>query len=203
MPAGGLPGAGRRSKLPGMATAAAAVQITAEDYRQMPLGPPYFQLVEGGLYMSPSPDFFHQDVTGNLFARLREHVERAGAGVVQIAPSDVELDAVNVVQPDVYFVSRARRRIITRQGVRGAPDLVVEVLSPRTAALDLGAKLKAYARAGVAEGWFVDRSKRRVLVYRFAAEATRPAAELRAKDSLTTPLLPGFALPVRDVFRRQ
>lgn len=153
--------------------------------------------------MSPSPDFFHQDVTGNLFALLRDHVSRTGAGVVQIAPSDVELDEVNVVQPDVYFVSRARRRIITRQGVTGAPDLVVEVLSPRTAGLDLGAKLKAYARAGVAEAWFVDRAKRRMLVYRFAEDAAKPAAELRAKDTLTTPLLPGFALTVKEVFRRQ
>jgi Uma2 family endonuclease len=186
-----------------MATAAAAVQITAEDYRQMPLGPPYFQLVEGGLYLSPSPDFFHQGVAFRLARKLAEFVENHGLGTVQIAPSDVELDEVNVVQPDVYFVSRARRRIITRQGVTGAPDLVVEVLSPRTAALDLGAKLKAYARAGVTEAWFVDRTKRRVLVYRFAEDATKPAAELRTKDTLTTPLLPGFALPVKEVFRRQ
>lgn len=198
-----MPAAGRRFKLPGMATAAAAVQITAEDYRQMPLGPPYFQLVDGGLFMSPSPDFFHQDTAGNLFVRLRDHVSRNRAGVVQIAPSDVELDDVNVVQPDMYFVSRARRRIITRQGVRGAPDLVVEVLSPRTAGLDLGAKLKAYARAGVIEAWYVDRARRRVLVYRFAEAGAQPVAELRPQDTLTTPRLPGFALPVREIFRRQ
>lgn len=153
--------------------------------------------------MSPSPDFFHQNVAFRVARKLAEFVENHGLGTVVIAPSDVELDDVNVVQPDVYFVSRARRRIITRQGVTGAPDLVVEVLSPRTAGLDLGAKLKAYARAGVVEAWFVDRAKKRVLVYRFAEDAAKPAAELRTKDTLTTALLPGFSLPVKEVFRRQ
>lgn len=95
----------------------------------MPEGPPYFQLVEGKLFMTPSPEFYHQSVAFNLAYRLRRFLESNPLGKITIAPSDVQLDFVNVHQPDVYFISNERLNILTKQGPVGAPDLVVEVLS--------------------------------------------------------------------------
>ena len=70
---------------------AAEVLITAEDYRAMPEGPPYYQLIDGELIMSPSPSPYHQDIAGNVFVLLREHVRRQALGFVYIAPMDVYL----------------------------------------------------------------------------------------------------------------
>src|SRR5213075_1732346 len=109
--------------------------LTVRDFRQLPEGPPYYQLVEGELYMAPSPDRLHQDILGNLHFILRSHLEAHPLGSIHIAPSDVQLTELNIYQPDLYYVSRARRAILTHQGARGAPDLIVEILSPKTAKL--------------------------------------------------------------------
>ena len=85
--------------------------LTVRDYRQLPEGPPYYQLIEGDLYMAPSPDRFHQDILGNLYFILRSYLENHPLGSVHLAPSDVQLTDLNVYQPDLYYVSRTRRAI--------------------------------------------------------------------------------------------
>jgi Uma2 family endonuclease len=89
--------------------------LTVHDYRELPEGPPYYQLVEGDLYMAPSPELFHQDVLGNVFFIIRSYLEKHPIGTVHIAPSDVQLSDLNVYQPDVYFVSKSRKSIRTRR----------------------------------------------------------------------------------------
>lgn len=174
--------------------------LTANDYREMPEGPPYFQLIEGKLYMSPSPEFFHQTVALNVAYHLRRFLNRHPLGKVAIAPSDVQLDFVNVHQPDVYFVSKERLGIIQKHGPVGAPDLVVEVLSRGTARLDRGPKLRVYARSGVRELWLVDTDKKQVAVYRFGKSIEEPVAVLAGRQKLATPLLPGLVLPLPKIF---
>jgi Uma2 family endonuclease len=103
-----------------------------------------------------SPVFAHQIATTRLTVLLDRVARDAHAGVVCVSPIDVVLDRDNaiVVQPDIVFVSRARRTII-RDRVEGAPDLVVEVISASTARRDRGAKLRLYQRYGVRECWLV------------------------------------------------
>src|SRR5262245_9987884 len=120
---------------------------------ELPEGPPYYQLIEGDLYMAPSPDLFHQDIAGNIYHLVRFYLAKCRAGSVYIAPCDVQLTELNVYQPDVFFVANSRKHIMTKHGAKGAPNLVVEVLSPKTARLDKGAKRVVYARAGVEEMW--------------------------------------------------
>jgi Uma2 family endonuclease len=174
--------------------------ITAPDYFAMPAGPPYFQLVEGKLFMTPSPAFYHQSVAFNIAYGLRRFLEENPMGRTAIAPSDVQLDFVNVHQPDVYFISNERLNILTKQGPVGAPDLVVEVLSRSTARLDKGPKLRVYARSGVKELWLVDKEKKEVAVYRFAENISEPVTTVRGRQKLTTPLLPGLKLALAKVF---
>ncbi|HYT59340.1 MAG TPA: Uma2 family endonuclease, partial [Haliangiales bacterium] len=98
--------------------------MTVHDYRELPEGPPYSQLIEGDLVMSPSPDLFHQDILLSLARIIGNYLETNPLGKVAIAPSDVCLTDLNVYQPDFYFVSNARKSILTEQGAEGAPDLV-------------------------------------------------------------------------------
>lgn len=176
------------------------ILITARDYFQMPEGPPYFQLVQGFLYMAPSPDYYHQDIIGNLHYLLRRHLADHPTGKVMLSPSDVELSKFDVYQPDLYYVSHERRRIFTKQGAKGAPDLVVEVLSRGTARLDKGPKKQVYAQAGVDELWFVDKDKREVSVFRLPESLTKPKAVFGERDVLTSALFPGLKLRLAEVF---
>ncbi len=178
------------------------ILITAADYRQLPEGPPYFQLIEGKLYMSPSPDFWHQSVSLNVAVLLRNYVKRNPVGRVCAAPSDVELDFANIYQPDVYFIANDRLHILSKQGPVGAPNLVVEVLSRSTARLDKGAKRRIYAQAGVEELWLVDKEKRVVTVYRFGKSVDELAGVYNMRQKFTSPLLPRLKVAVAEVFER-
>ncbi len=176
--------------------------LTAGDFRELSEGPPYYQLIEGDLYMSPSPNRAHQDILLQLALLIGSYLESHPNGTVHIAPSDVELSELNVYQPDLYYVSNERRRILTEQGATGAPDLVVEILSRKTARLDREVKRKIYARTGVAELWLVDPDRKRIEVYNLAESPDRPSDIYSGRRKISSPLLPGLEIPVAKVFKR-
>ncbi len=173
-------------------------RMTAREYFAMPEGPPYFQLVHGELFMSPSPIRQHQWISVRLASRIDEYLRAHPIGEVYTAPSDVEIDEENIFQPDIYFVSRERLGILNRQGAKGAPDLVIEILSPSTARLDREHKRAVYLHAGVRELWFVNVGKLQVEVYLRDHGSEHPAMILLTGDSLTTPLLPGLTIQVAE-----
>jgi Uma2 family endonuclease len=172
-----------------------------KDYRAMPDDTRY-QLVEGELHlMSPGPSLFHQDIVGNLYRRLWDNVQTRELGRVFIAPADVYLSEHDVVQPDVFFVATGNLSILAEGGAHGPPDLVVEVLSPGSAALEK-TKVHVYARHGVKEQWLVDPILRQIHLYRFTENSTMPVQLIDEDESYTTPLLPELTIRVADVFRR-
>ena len=174
-------------------------RMTAREYFAMPEGPPYFQLVHGELFMSPSPVIRHQKVLLKTVRLIGNFLDAHPLGEIIVSPSDVELGDGEVYQPDLYYVSRERLGILNQQGAKGAPDLVVEILSPSTARLDREMKRTVYAEAGVREIWFVDLWNDRIEIHRFAAQAGAAAVTtLERRDVLTTPLFPGLAIPVAD-----
>ncbi|MDO8544268.1 MAG: Uma2 family endonuclease [Opitutaceae bacterium] len=178
-----------------------AEPLTVEDYRATPEGTRY-QLVEGDLYlMSPAPNRFHQIIVLNIAEMLRGFLRNFPIGEVYISPIDVFLDDNNVVQPDVAFVSNARLPILKDDGIHGAPDLVVEVLSPSTAALEK-TKLRVYARHGVKEHWLVDPTLRQIHVYEFAKHPTKAVRLIDEDESFTSECLPGLTIQAADFFRR-
>lgn len=177
-------------------------RMTAEEYYQLPEGPPHFQLIDGELFMSPSPHFFHQEIILNIAAPIREYLRKNPIGKVIVAPSDVEFDKDNVFQPDVFFIRTERLGIVDNHGAKGAPDLVVEVISGSTGRLDLGPKKMIYAQKGVLEYWVVLPETRTVEVYRLPSDPDRPAQTLAVGETLATPLLPGVELPLAEIFAR-
>ena len=126
------------------------------------------ELTYGIVREPPAPFFSHQQVVLTIVRRMADHAERAGLGIVAVAPLDVILDAERslIVQPDVMFVSSERKAIV-RDQIWGAPDLVVEVLSPGTAAHDRTEKLGWYRQYGVRECWLVDPAASRITVFDF------------------------------------
>ena len=129
----------------------------ADDYFQLP-DEPRCELLFGRLLVTPAPSFRHQEIVLALAVRLAAHARRVGARTAP-SPVDVELAPHSVLQPDIVYIGPERAGIV-KNHVAGAPDLVVEVLSPGTARRDLGEKLKLYAEAGVAEYWIVDPAAR-------------------------------------------
>jgi len=112
-------------------------------------------VIEGDLMMAPAPSISHQEALQNLFWIVGNHVRSGSFGKIYVAPVDVILSTQNVTQPNLLFIVKERLDIITDANVQGAPDLVVEILSPGTAEVDKTRKRDLYARFGVREYWLV------------------------------------------------
>jgi len=180
----------------------AAELLTVEDYRATPEGTRY-QLIEGELYaMSPSPKYTHQLIIWNLVGVFTRYLERHPVGRAFVAPFDVFLSENDVVQPDVFFVATAGLAAVQEDGIHGPPDLVIEILSPSTAQLDKKQKRRIYAKAGVKELWLVDPLLLQIQRYDFARDTAKPVDLIEENETFSTPLLPGLALAVAEIFKR-
>ncbi len=132
-----------------------------------------YELVSGELYdMSPSPSFKHQRLSGGFYWKIRNYIEeRGGPCIVLAAPMDVKLNDEDIVQPDIFVVCDPDK--MDEQKCNGAPDWVIEILSPSNSEHDTVEKLAMYSKAGVREYWIVDPMNEKVLVYPFEkAKAT-------------------------------
>lgn len=175
--------------------------FTAADYRSMPEDGKRYQLIEGELTMAPAPNTFHQIVQGNLFFILKSHLVQKPIGTLFCAPCDVYLDDQNVYQPDLLFVTRAHAEYIRDDGIQGAPDLVVEILSASTAALDR-CKRGHFATAGTIEFWQVDPALRQIQRFVFAENSAKPVALIDEPETFSSPLFPDLLIDTKDIFRR-
>lgn len=175
------------------------LKFTYADYAALPEGAKY-QLVGGDLVVSPSPNRRHQGICMDLALRLGNWVRARRLGVLYAGPTDVILSDEDTVRPDLLFVSNERKPRLAPEGIRGAPDLCVEVLSPHNHDLDCRVKRRLYARHGVTEYWIVDPDARTVEVWRLQEDAERPRAILREKDTLTSAMFPGLEVRLAELF---
>ena len=159
-----------------------------------------YELLNGELVMSPSPKEIHQYILGNLYLKLGASVRERSLGKVYFSPFDVVLSDTNVVQPDLLFVSNARAAIITADNVQGAPDLVVEVLSPATAERDGTLKLDLYAQYGVKEYWIVDPDAGTMTVLLRGESGFDVSGVYGKGQTMRSPMLEGFSVALEEVF---
>lgn len=181
-----------------------AVKLTYDDFVQFPDDGKRHELIDGEHYVTPSPNTKHQRVSMNLSYMIRAWLDAHPIGEVFHAPYDVVLSDVDVVEPDIVYVSNERAaQVVTPLHVRGVPELVVEIASKATRKRDETIKRRLYERAGVLEYWVVDPEIDVVRVSRQESDSfTRPTELSReAGDTLTTPLLPGLALPLARIFQ--
>ncbi len=177
-----------------------STKFTHADLLVMPNDGKRREIVDGEVIVTPSPKFSHQNILLNLAFALREYLREHPIGKVAVSPLDVILSDYDVLEPDLLFVLNEHRAIL-KDWVRGAPDLVIEILSATTAANDRGPKLKAYARFRVPEYWIVDPEKQTIEVYRLSQEGYQLVRAFHEPESLTSTLLPDFILPLSAVFQ--
>lgn len=175
-------------------------RLTYDEFRQLPDDGKRYELIRGEVHVSPSPKTNHQRTHSNLFISLGPHVKVNGLGELLSAPLDVRLSVDTAVQPDLIFVSNARAAIILENYIDGAPDLVVEILSPSTAAHDRATKLALYAEAGVPWIWFLDPQANTVEVLRHEGKKYFVDSILAGDQTLTSSLFPGWELPLNELF---
>lgn len=173
-------------------------KLTYADYEKMPTDGFRHEIIEGEEYMTPAPSLDHQTAVVNLSRILSNHVVSRKLGRVFVAPTDVLISEHDIVEPDVLFVSESRRSILTEKNIKGAPDLVIEVLSPSTAAEDRGPKLALYDRSGVREYWIVDLGGHTLELREFGSpRRTRVYNEGQSFESV---LLPGLTIQLAEIF---
>lgn len=175
------------------------IHLTADEYANLPESTALTQLLDGELIVNPSPTVSHQNAALAIAVLLRRRIP---AGRVNIAPNDVYLDDHNVVQPDVFWAGAegSRCQIGADDRWHGAPDLVVEVLSPSTAAHDRGDKFGLYRDHGVREYWIVEPEARFIEVFTLQDGDFVRHGLYEADAAFTSPLLGGDAIPVAPLF---
>ena len=178
------------------------VLFTRADYQFLPESGPRYQVIEGQLCMAPAPNRYHQDISRNIEFILLKYLERHPIGKMYHAPFDVYLDEHNVFQPDIAFFSNERLPVLTDAGAEGAPNFVVEILSPRTAQLDRVPKRRVYARSGVDELWIISPVKRTIEVFALQQDAEQSVAIHGPKSRFTSPCFPGLTFRGKEIFAR-
>jgi Uma2 family endonuclease len=179
-------------------------KFTVDDLQRMPyVEGARYELIDGELYVSTAPHYTHQVTCGRLIAALGTWSRTEMAGEVVGGPGLV-FDRANSVIPDVVWVRRSRmaQALGADGNLHQAPDLVIEVISPGTinTARDRELKLGLYSQRQVPEYWIVDWQGRQVEVYRRDGDALAAITTLTESGVLTSPLLPGFTLPLARLF---
>ena len=176
---------------------------TYEDYLNIP-GDDRYELINGEFILVSAPNESHQAFEIGLGARMFIFAQERGLGRVYTAPFEVILtdpEGINIIQPDIIFVSREREHIITSANIQGAPDLLVEILSPSTGRRDRTTKRDLYARHGVKEYWIADPDAQTVSVMLLENGEYETVGEYGAGDTLTSPTLEGFSVSLEKIFR--
>ena len=178
-----------------------AFRLTYEDYLALPEGAAY-EILEGDLRMTPAPGIRHQRAVGKLFKILEAHINPGNLGEVFTAPVDVILAEETVVQPDLVFVSDARRGLVQERGIFGAPDLMAEVLSTASQRVDRVIKHRLYGRHGVSEFWLVDPEAESIDVFIPGGEETGyiKQGQYTGKDEVRSRVLPALRFTASEIF---
>ena len=182
---------------------ATASRMTVEDYYAISVEGDRKQLVDGRIVVS-DPKLIHDLLRVRILAELHNWTEAGAGRGLLVAGTDVRIDDHNLFNPDAVWIAEEHRPPDLHRYPERIPDLCVEIRSPGTWRYDTGAKRDGYERGGLPELWLVDDRAQRVLVLR----RSRPGVprfdvelELAGGDTLTSPQLPGFALPLERLFR--
>lgn len=188
------------TKEPGTILRSDRKRWTYADLQRMPETQEHLEIIDGVLYMAPSPHANrHQITVGNLFRALADYADETGAGRVYVSPVDVVASPERVVQPDVFFMLKERLHLVDAY-VDGPVDLAVEVLSPSSLDHDRVTKFDLYEETGVKEYWIVDPETKEVEVYILREGAFEEVGPFRVGDTLRSELLEGFQIEADTLF---
>jgi Uma2 family endonuclease len=157
------------------------------------------QLIGGDIVFEPAPTYRHQRIVVRLVMSIGDYARRHG-GEVLCAPVDVELGPHDLFQPDVIYISDERTSIITEKRIVGAPDLVIEILSPSSGYHDLRTKKIVYERTGVSEYWVVDPMLETIEVFVNGSEGFDGGVQITGEAAVASRILPHLDMTARKLF---
>ncbi len=176
---------------------------TYADYARLPDSEWRYEVIGGDLRMIPAPNVKHQRFSLLLSVAIHLYVEELGLGQVFVAPIDVILgELATPVQPDILFIRTENLSIITPERIEGAPDLIVEILSPGSRRHDRQTKYRLYAEAGVREYWIAGPETCAVDVYALRGNAYVPFGRFRGQGDVRSELLPELRIPLGEICGR-
>ena len=177
-------------------------KLTYDEFQTLPRdGSKRFELIEGEVFTTPSPNTKHQRAVVKLLRVLADFAEQYDLGEVFIAHYDVVFSKWTALEPDLLFIRKDRRSIITDANVQGVPDLVIEILTPSNKEYDRETKLRAYEKAGVPEIWYFDPEDDSAEILNLGADGRYVVtAELIGNASIVSKALPGLSLTLGEVF---
>ena len=174
---------------------------TYADYCELPEDGKRYEVIDGVLYMSPSPRSIHQALSMHL-QFLLYGLQQAGHGWVFAAPMDVIMPGATPVQPDLLFIGVAQRHILSPKNIQGVPDLLVEILSPGGGRYDRITKLNKYAQCGVPHYWILDPVERTLEILRFESGGYRLLAALETGSYFVHPDFFDLKLDIAELFAK-
>ena len=181
-----------------MAGDSPGVKLTYADYCRFPDDGKRHEILDGEHHVNPAPRPPHQSLLARLVTQFETQVGERD--LVYTAPIDVQLSEVDILQPDLVVIAPGRRRIVAPAKIMGAPDLVVEVLSPSTETTDRGTKKERYARGGVREYWIVDIEEHLLEQYVLEREQYRLVARHEYEVRPLTPALAHVRIDLRRLW---
>jgi len=174
---------------------------TLDDWLKLPEDGYRYEVISGELYMSPPPRIEHQRASLRLVTKLNSFVVEHNLGEVFAAPIGVQLPNQEVpLQPDIIFIQAARQEIIGEETVEGAPDLIIEILSPGNWLYDRRTKMRVYQEGGVREYWIVEPRTQTIEVYILEEGTFLLTGQYQAGEKAVSQVVAGFEIPVADVF---
>ena len=175
--------------------------FTYHDYLNMPDDGKRYEIIHGELTMPPAPNTVHQRIALKLEYELLKFNEKKNLGEMFHVPDDIVLSDMNVAQPDILFIKNENLDIITDKNIAGAPDLVIEVLSPSSVDYDRIHKKEMYGMFGVKEFWVVDPIEEVIEVYFNKNFELELVQQVDREGTVASFVLPGFQIDLQNVFK--
>jgi Uma2 family endonuclease len=173
---------------------------TYSHYAALPDDGNRYEILDGVLYMAPSPFGPHQRIAVRLAYYFFLHIEEKGLGIIYPAPFDVILEPNVVVQPDMTVLMHSNIHVSVPSHMKGAPDLVVEILSPSTTRIDRQQKYQTYARTGVKEYWIIDPNAHTIEVFVLEGSVYQPGGVFGGTQIIQSKVIPNFPVQARQLF---
>ena len=173
---------------------------TYQDYLEMPEDGHHYEIINGELLMTPAPITLHQKISLKIVELFLQFLRNNPIGELFYAPVDVVFSEIHVVQPDIFFILKERADLITEKNISGAPDLVIEIISPTSAYYDLIEKKEIYEKFGVREYWIVDPKKHRLEIYLNEDGKFRLKQRAERSGAANSIILNGLAIQLDRIF---
>ncbi len=170
-----------------------AVRFTYEDLQHFPDDNKRRELIDGEVYVTPAPNIRHQRIVANLLVLINDFLRENPLGEVFVAPVDVVFSEKDddIAEPDLIYLSKEKSSLVSKRGIEGAPDWLIEVTSPSTRQRDFTVKRKLYQKYGVPLYWIIDLDAEMIHVWDEGEHKV-----YKADDVIQVKMLPGLEPPV-------